>query len=56
MGHNLNFHTPESHLCLFLRTVKNAVESGRSFVCVVPVGGVGYRLTNGPVEMLQMSE
>lgn len=40
----------------FLRTVKNAAEAGRSFVSVVPVGGAGYSLTNGPVIMLQMSE
>jgi len=36
--------------------VKNAAETGRSSVSVALVGGAGYRLTNGPVEMLQMSE
>lgn len=45
----------ESNLS-FVRMVKNAAENGRSFISVVPVGGVGYRLTNGPVEMVQMSE
>lgn len=40
----------------FSRMVKNAVESGRSFISFVPVGGVGHRLTNGPVKMLQLSE
>lgn len=39
-----------------LTMVKNAAETGKSFISVVPVGGVDYRLTNGPVEMLQMSE
>lgn len=40
----------------FSGMVKNAVESGRSFISFVPVGGVGHRLTNGPVKMLQLSE
>lgn len=40
----------------FSGMVKNAEESGRSFISFVPVGGVGHRLTNGPVKMLQLSE
>lgn len=36
--------------------VKNAAGTGRSFIFVALVGGAGYRLTNGPVEMLQTSE
>lgn len=40
----------------FFGMVKNAVETGRSFISFVPVGGVGHRLTNGPVKMLQLSE
>lgn len=40
----------------FSGMVKNAVESGSSFISFVPVGGVGHRLTNGPVKMLQLSE